>query len=374
MSLHFYNALVLREHRIEKGELWVSDGKIVSPQAHVEKSIDLEGKLIAPGFIDLQLNGAFGVDITSQPERINEVAARLGEFGVTAFLGTVISSTPEHYKKALPILCQQIGGTDGAELLGLHLEGPCLNPLQAKAHSNACLRPCSDFVTPLACYGSMEGVRIVTLAPEVAGADKWIPSLVRQGIVVSAGHTMATCGEMEKGVEAGVSMATHLFNAMGPFHHREPGVIGTILNRPEVYFSLIADGVHLHPMAVALAWHCQPQSIVLVSDGMSGMGLGDSSAKLAGRRVGIEKGKAVIEGTSTLAGSVVGMDQLLRNYLDFTKASLVEALEAASWRPAKLLGIEKRKGTLSVGADADLVILDEHLQLSACYAKGQKIR
>ncbi len=371
VSIHFYNAHILRNHRIESGELWVADGKIVPALSTADQTIDLQGKLLAPGFIDLQLNGAFGIDITTNPEQVGAIAKRLGQHGVTSFLATVVASSPEEYRRILPVLSQQVGKTQGAELFGIHLEGPCFNPLQAGAHRSDRLKACADFASPLACYGNMEGVKLVTLAPEIAGAHDWISWLKQQGIVVAAGHSMGTAAEMETAIKAGVGMATHLFNAMRPFHHRDPGLAGSVLNAPGFFYSIIADGEHVDPIALSLAWRCQPEGLLLVSDGMAGLGLADGSYQLGGREVIVRGSKATLAGTNMLAGTVVGMDRLVANLKDFTDATLVDALEAASLKPAQLLGIESRKGTLAVGADADLVILDDDLKLVACYARGK---
>lgn len=372
VPIHFYNAQVLRNHRIERGDLWIADGKVVPPQPKANESIDLHGKLIAPGFIDLQLNGAFGYDITSNPEKAGEIAKRLGQYGVTAFLGTVLSSSPEEYRRILPTLSRQVGKTQGAELLGIHLEGPCFNPLQAKAHRPDRIKACKDFATPLDCYGSMQGVKMVTLAPELPGTLEWIAWLKERGIVISAGHSMATAEEMARAMKAGVGMATHLFNAMGPLHHRQPGMIGTVLNSPGFFYSILADGVHIDPLVLSLAWRCQPRGLLLVSDASAALGLATGSHELAGREVEVNGTKATIAGTDIIAGGVVGMDRLAANFRKFSGASLVDALEAVSLKPAKVLGIESRKGTLEIGADADFVILGENLGVVECYTRGKR--
>ena len=370
MAIHFINARILRNHAIKKGELWVSDGKISGSLSRVDSVIDLQGKTIVPGFIDLQINGGFGIDFTGNPEKVGTVAAQLGKYGVTSFLATVISSTPKYYHDKLPLLLPQLGSAHGAELLGFHLEGPCFNPRQAKAHKEELMRSCNEFFSPNECYSNMTAVKIVTLAPEVAGADKWIEWLVQRGIVVSAGHSESTSVEMQHALDKGVKMVTHLYNAMIPFEHRSPGIIGTVLTNPNVFYSVICDGVHVDPMAIRMAWYAQPKGFVLVSDGMAALGLVDGLYSLGDREVMVHHGVARVVDSGVLAGATTGMDRLLRNFCEYTGASLIDACEAASMKPAKLLGIYPRKGSLEVGADADLVILDDDIQVVSTYVRG----
>lgn len=375
MTIRFINAQLLRHHRIERGDLWIAHGKVLAPQPYADQTVDVQGKLIAPGFIDLQVNGAFGCDLSSAPEKVGDIAKQLGQFGVTSFLATVISSSPDHYRNILPILQQHIGNNGGgSHLLGIHLEGPCFHPSQAKAHRQELLRPCTDFKTPEDCYGNMKGVKLVTLAPELPGALDWIGWLAENRIVVSAGHSMASAEQMREVMDTGVTMATHLFNAMGPLHHRLPGLVGSVLNRRGFYYSIIADGVHVDPLVVDLAWRCQPEGFFLVSDGMAALGLAKGGCfSLAGRNVEVDESGARLLGTNVLAGGVMGMDQLVRNMRKFTGATLIEVLEAASLKPATVLGLYPSKGSLEVGADADLVILDEFLQVAACYVGGLRL-
>ncbi len=372
-AIHFYNGKILRNHRIEDGELWINEGKIIPAQSEAAHVVDLKGNLLAPGYIDLQINGMFGCDITSNPEKVGDIAMRMGRYGVTSFLATVISANLEEYQRNLPVLQKQIGKTKGAELLGIHLEGPCFSPSQAKAHSAGKVRSCEEFVTPADCYGDMQGVKLVTLAPELPHALEWIKWLKKRGIVAAAGHTMASAQQLERAIEAGVSMVTHLFNAMATFHHRAPGIIGVVLNRPGFPYSIIVDGEHVDPLAVSLAWRCQPEGLFLVSDAMAALGAPCGGCYLADQQVDTSGGRALIAGTKMLAGSVVGIDQMVRNLRMYTRASVVEVLEAAALKPARVLGMEGRKGTLQIGADADLIILDSDLNLQACYARGVSV-
>ncbi|WP_068469272.1 N-acetylglucosamine-6-phosphate deacetylase [Candidatus Protochlamydia phocaeensis] len=365
----YYNAQVLKSHEIKLGEIWVANGKIIAPQAKADEEIDAQGLILAPGYIDLQVNGGFCIDFATAPSQVHQVAKQLPRFGVTAFLPTLISRPSEEYPSLLPYLQPTLGGIEGAAILGIHLEGPFLNAKQAGAHSPSFL---NQALTSLeGCYGSLKGVRMVTLAPELPGALEAIRQLKSQNIVVAAGHTQATVKDMEKALEAGVKMITHLFNAMAPFHHREPGVVGTVLTHDSLFYSLIADGVHVHADAIKLAWRSQPQGLILVSDAMEAFGLPPGSYQLGASSVIVEGGSARLSGTQTLAGSIIGLDQAVRIFFESSGCSIADALEAASLKPAQVLGIEKNKGTLQIEADADFIVLDEQLEVHACYIGGE---
>jgi N-acetylglucosamine-6-phosphate deacetylase len=365
----FYNARILNNHEIQPGELWICDGKIIAPQKHANQETDVHGSIIAPGYIDLQVNGGFGVDFSFAADQVGEVASQLPQYGVTAFLPTLVSLNKEHYAAAMPHLQPRSGGSRGSEVLGMHLEGPFFSPQHAGAHNpDSIIIPTTsleDF------YGSLDGVRIVTLAPELLGMATEIHTLKARGIVVSAGHTNASYEDMQQAVKNGVGFTTHLFNAMTPFHHRNPGIIGAVLGDGNLSYSVIADGVHLHPGTLNMAWQSNPKGLVLVTDAMQALGLPAGTYTLGDMKVDVEDGKAYIHDTKTLAGSVLSMDDAVRNLRAQTGCSLVEAVEAATLKPARVLGIEDKKGTLNTGADADFIVLDDDLQVQATYINGE---
>jgi N-acetylglucosamine-6-phosphate deacetylase len=367
-TICFHGGCVLKDHAFHAEDFWICGGKIVPPQPSVDEVIDATGLLIAPGYIDMQINGGFGVDFSKQPEAVDEVAKRLARFGVTGFLPTIVSTSVEGYRRTIPVLRSKMGTAEGAQILGIHLEGPFINSRQAGAHDSRYILS-GDF-TPEEVYGDLERVKIVTLAPEIPGAMDMIAALHARGILVSAGHTCATEKEMLAAIQKGLGFATHLFNAMAPFHHRNPGVVGTVLAKPKLPFSLIADRHHLSSQAVELAWRCNPQGLVLVSDAMEALGKESGTYSLASMDVAVEAGRATIAGTDTLAGSAAGLDEAVRYLRACTGCSPAEAIEAASSKPAQLLGIERSKGCLGEGADADFNLLDEELNVIACYVGG----
>lgn len=364
----YYHARVLNNHEIVKNELWVTNGKVISPQEKADYEINVQGLIIAPGYIDLQVNGGFGVDFSRESERVDEVARLLPKYGVTSFLPTIVTVDKNSYPSLISHL-QPHPCAKGATILGTHLEGPFFAPEKHGAHHKELVLP---FTSPIeACYGDLAGVKIVTLAPEIPGALEAIATLKAKGIIISAGHTDASYDEMEMAVEAGVSMATHLFNAMRPLHHRIPGIAGAVLTNDAMAYSIIADGIHVHPAMIDLAWRSNPDGLFLVTDAIEALGLPPGIYHLGNREVEVNQETAYILGTKTIAGSVLSMDQAVRFFKESTKCSLVDALEAASLKPAQVLGIEEFKGNLNEGADADFIFLDENLHVQACIIGGR---
>ncbi len=371
-TICFQDGMVLGAHGFVERDLWVSDGKIVEPQAIADREIDMKGHFLAPGFIDVQCNGAFGVDFTREPERIDEVACQLPLFGVTAFLPTLVSSKRETYERAMPILRQHLV-KGGAEILGIHLEGPFINPEKNGCHVSDYLALPDSIANLTERYGTLDSVKMLTLAPELAGALAVISELKARGIVISGGHSMATVEEAKDAMMAGMTMSTHLFNAMN-FAARSPGLPGFALTTDQMSYGCIADGIHIHSVAVNLAWRSHPKGLVLVTDAMAALGLPDGTYRLGDVEVDVGDGAAYVSGTKTLAGSVCPMEQMVRNLVKFTGCSPEEALRAASKKPAELLGLFPQKGSLDVGADADFVVLDTSLFIIDTYVAGASFR
>lgn len=367
-AVRFTNGLILKNHELKKGDLWIEDGKIVDPKEKATQVIDLKGLIAAPGYIDIQINGAFGIDFSSEPSRIEEAAKLLPRFGVTSFLPTLVTLDREKYLEIIPRL--QPRKTAGASILGIHLEGPFFNPKQRGAHNEKKISAWNNGQPVETFFGSLKGVRIVTLAPETPGALRIIGELKEKGIIASLGHTNATYDEALEAIQTGAKLATHLFNAMTPFHHRNPGIAGAVLSQDSLFYSVILDGHHIHPASAALAWRASPKGLILISDAIEALGLPPGPCRLGNMDVEVKEGKAFLKGTETLAGSILSLDQAVRNLKAFTGCSPADALEAASLKPAQLLGIEKTKGTLAPGADADFLLLDSNLHIQAVYIGG----
>jgi N-acetylglucosamine-6-phosphate deacetylase len=334
--------------------------------------IEAKGLWLAPGFIDLQLNGAFGHDFTADPASIWAVAAELPRYGMTAFLPTIITSPAATMAAGQAVL--QAGppaGYAGARALGLHLEGPFLNPAKRGAHNPAHLR--LPDVAAVAGWTPATGVRLVTLAPELPGALDVVRALVAAGVVVSAGHSMATAEEAQAGFAAGICYGTHLFNAMPPLEHRAPGLAGALLADAELTTGLIADGIHLHPALVALAWHAKgPARLNLVTDAMAAFGMPPGRYPLGDEDV-IVDGQSARRADGRLAGSLLSLDAALRNLVAWTGCAPAAALATVTTTPAALLGLESQYGRLVPGAVADLVLLTPDLHVVQTIIGGQVV-
>ncbi|CAO3596815.1 unnamed protein product [Absidia cylindrospora] len=401
------NARLLIDHQIVENEyLWFQHGKIIHPQniffdehRDADEIIDAQGLLVAPGFIDTQINGGYGIDFADYEapvekiqQDIDTVAKGLLQYGCTAFCPTVVSSEPAVYEKVLPLLNHRKGSAEGgSEILGAHIEGPFISIEKKGAHKQQVFRNAKNGIADFdLAYGSElkkgnKAVSIITMAPEIEGVTEAIPDLVARGITVAMGHTDCRIAEAELAVTKGATSITHLFNAMQAFHHRDPGLVGvlgaadlplpkTAQRHPEPsstspcrhkpdprpFYGIICDGVHVHPNSIRIAYYSHPRGAVLVTDALSAMGLPKGIYTLGGRDVEVDaSGACYIKGTRTLAGSTVTIDECVRNFQRFTNCTIVEALEAATLHPARLLGIDDRKGTLNAGADADFVFLDD---------------
>ena len=310
--------------------------------------MDLAGYLIAPGYIDLQHNGAFGKDFTEDPESIWDVAEGLIHYGVTSFLPTIITSPLGTIARAQSVLdAGPPTGFSGTNPLGLHIEGPYLNPKNKGAHDPTCLRTPST-----AEYEHLRpetGVLMVTLAPELPGAEAVVRMLVERGVLVSAGHSVASYDEMETALGWGIRYATHLFNAMTPLHHHHPGMVGALLHDPRATVGIIADLVHLHPAILRMIIKTVPsERINLVSDAMSAFGMHPGRHKLGNQVVEVE-GIAVRHPSGVLAGSVLSLDLAIRNVTSLLRCAPEFALPMATSTPARLLGMEREIGSIAQG-------------------------
>ncbi|KAJ2004744.1 N-acetyl-glucosamine-6-phosphate deacetylase [Coemansia thaxteri] len=386
----FYNCMVLKDHKLVDDYVYVQDGKIIDParmfwdeRRAADVRIDCDGGIVAPGFIDVQINGAFGYDFSNDTDiidaAVDNVSKGLLLQGCTAYCPTTVSSRPDVYRRVLDHLGPRAGSVArGAEVLGAHIEGPFISPQKKGAHELATLRTAERGLADFdECYG-LDSLRrnaaYVTVAPEVPGMLDAIPRLIAAtGVRVAAGHSNATTGEAARALGGGARMITHLFNAMHPFHQRDPGVIGLLGAAGErPFYGIICDGVHVHPHSVMIAYRAHPDGACLVTDAMAAQSLPDGLYKLGEMDVDVHDGSVYIQGTSTIAGSVATLPECVRNFARFTGASNVEALESATLHPAQMLGIAHRKGVLAHGADADILILDHDLYVQRIFVAGEE--
>ncbi|KFO65677.1 Putative N-acetylglucosamine-6-phosphate deacetylase, partial [Corvus brachyrhynchos] len=367
-------------------DLWVREGKILNPEklffdekGSADVQLDCKDSIIAPGFIDVQINGGFGVDFSLATDDfksgIDLVSQKILSHGVTSFCPTLVTSPPSVYHQVLPQISVRNGGAHGAGILGAHLEGPFISKEKKGAHPEHCLRTfeAGAFQDLLATYGSLDCVQIVTLAPEMRRSSEVIQELTKRGICVSLGHSVANLSQAEEAVQHGATFITHLFNAMLPFHHRDPGIVG-LLKPPcpsGLAFAVFSVIIHTPLQPLWAPW--SNGSLVLVTDAIAGMGLAPGRHTLGQQVVEIDGLNTYIAGTKTLSGSVATMDTCVRHFQEATGCSVETALEAASLHPAQLLGIEHKKGTLNYDSDADFLMLNDNLYVQATYIAGEEV-
>lgn len=387
----FVNCRILRDHRLQREDLWVREGQILDPEklffdekGFADERIDCEGSIVAPGFIDVQINGGYGVDF-SQPSAevaagVRLVGKKILEHGVTSFCPTLVTSPPSVYHQVLPQIKVEDGGPHGAGVLGVHVEGPFISLEKKGAHPEQFLQTFSGpgLSDLLRTYGSLDAVSVVTLAPELEHSVAAVTELSQRGITVSLGHSVANLSQAEDAVQHGASFITHLFNAMLPFHHRDPGIVGLLTSDrvpPDrtVFYGMISDGIHTNPAALRIAHRAHPRGLVLVTDAITAMGLPPGRHTLGQQVIEIQGLHAYVAGTQTLCGSIAPMDSCVRHFLQASGCRAEEALEAASLHAAQLLGLSHRKGSLQYGRDADLVLLDDDLNVRATFISGAEV-
>jgi N-acetylglucosamine-6-phosphate deacetylase len=347
------------------------DGELVPGDVAVEDGLiagyglaSANGRGIAsPGFVDLQVNGFGGVDfLDADAESYTRAGEALLETGVTAYLPTLITAPEERLVAALGEIAA--GGT-GPRIVGAHLEGPFLSPKRLGTHPPTARRdPDRELLERLLAAGP---VRLVTLAPELPGALELVDVLVAGGVTVSVGHSDATAEEASLAFDRGVRTVTHLFNAMRPFTHRDPGIAGAALARQDVTVQIILDGVHLAPDTVRLAWRAASGRLALVTDAVAGAGASDGSYQLGDVAVEVRNG-VVRRDDGVLAGSVLTMIDAVRN-LNALGVALEDALDAATRVPAQIVGAET--GRIAIGSPADVVVLSEELEVARVLVGGE---
>ena len=361
------------ERFLEDRALVVEGGRIRAIVAVVERprgeSIDLGGGVLAPGFIDWQINGGGGVLFNAEPsvQAIEKIGAAHRRFGVTSFLPTVVTDAPEVLAEALAAAAAAQGRVRGA--LGLHVEGPFIDPRRPGVHPVQWIRRMGEKDAE-ALIGARTGAMVVTLAPASVPPDR-IARLARSGIVVSLGHSDATAEEAAAVFDAGATAATHLFNAMSPLASRAPGVVGAALADPRVICGLIADGEHVHPLACRAAIAAKgPGGIALVSDAMPPAAGGPDDFELQGRRIH-RSGNTLVDEKGTLAGALITLRDAVAFAVDRLGVPLAGALTMATLTPARLLKVDDRLGRLRVGYAADLVHLTDGLDVAGVWVGGR---
>lgn len=361
---------------IEKGKIIaITDKKEDLALLKNVEIIEAQNKFIVPGYIDIHVHGGGGSDVMDgEYEAIKQVATTHSRFGTTAFLPTTMTMTKDKIIKSLKSIHEaRLKGTGTAEILGIHLEGPYINPEKKGAQKEEDIKKVSvkEFLEFNQASGNL--IRLVTIAPEMPGAIDFIRWLHQQGIIVSVGHSNATYKQVQEGIQAGLSHVTHIFNAMRGLHHREPGVVGAALSSPKLIVEMIADGIHLHPIVLKMLTQIkESEKLVLITDAMRATGFKEGTYDLGGQEVIVTQGQAKLK-NGTLAGSVLTMDKAVKNLVTKVGISLLNAVQMASYNPAKCLGIDDKKGSLELYKDADIVILNKNLEAELTMVAGKVV-
>jgi N-acetylglucosamine-6-phosphate deacetylase len=354
---------------VESGEIRaIFDSKAIGVKA--DSSIDLNGSLLFPGFIDIHIHGAAGVDMmTADADAVRRVSGFLAHEGVTSWLPTLVPGSPAEYESAITAIQQVITATAAdqnlsrplARVIGIHYEGPFVNSEQCGALHREHFRTFKQ-IADLDSLPNLDhpgAIHLITLAPEIEGGIELIKELDRRGWIVSIGHTRAAVPILNEALAAGARHMTHFMNAMTPLHHRDLGAVGWGLTREEVTCDMIADGIHLAPAVLKLIAKCKTADRVsLISDAIAATGMGDGDFQIWGETIQVKEGRTR-NSHGSIAGSVITMLDAVKMILSLGKSEL-DVARMASTNPARLLGIDNVCGSIQEGKRADLVAIDEN--------------
>lgn len=376
MKYSLKNVSVVTNEGIIKTDIVIENDKIVSlkPNSELKGFLFDEEVTVVPGFIDQHIHGVNGADtMDATIEALENMASTLPKEGTTSFLPTTMTQSDEAIKKALQNVKKFMknNNINGAEVIGIHLEGPFINEKASGAQPRDYI--VNPSVEKFKEYQEISEniIKIVTVAPEVEGGLELIKYLNEQKIIASIGHTKATYDEALQAIKHGASMVTHCYNAMTPIHHRDLGVVGAVYLHDKLHAEIIVDGVHVHEKAVYLLYKNKGVNhITLVTDSLRAKWLPDGEYDLGGQMVKVVNNQARLE-DGTLAGSTLKMIDAFKNSIKFLNLSLLDAVKMASTNPARNLGISDRKGSIEIGKDADLLVLDKNYDIIMTVARGK---
>lgn len=370
----FTNGKVYVDGQFQDTDLLVQDGRVAGFSGKADEVVDLGGKLLVPGFLDLHTHGGDGVDVNAATA---QDLAKIGKFfaknGTTGWLCSILTDTPEQtlwcIDQAKAAMAAPI---TGAQLMGIHLEGPFLCSAYKGAMPEHLLRKGDPALFRQYQQAAEGAVRYITVSPEVEGVVDMVAEIAGH-TTVAIGHSGADYETSCAAIDAGAQACTHTFNAMGLFHQHRPGIMGAVLERP-VCCEAICDGRHLHPGSVRMLLACKGwDRVVAVTDSIQAAGLPDGHYKLGVNDVVVEDGDAKLASNGVRAGSTLTTGQALKNLVKFTGESVEKVLPLLTANPARLIGMDHRKGSIAPGKDADLVVLDQDLNVTATYVAGVNV-
>jgi N-acetylglucosamine-6-phosphate deacetylase len=378
MSVLHSVRLVLPTGVVDDGWISVHDGRIVAiggpgderpARSDGHEEMDLAGRWVVPGFVDLHVHGGGGKSLTiADPDDALDALALHRSHGTTTSLASLLTAPVDDIVRGAEVLADL---ADDGHIAGIHLEGPFLSHSRCGAQDPAYLLAPDAAALDAMLTAGRGHVRVVTIAPELPGAIDLIKQVVAAGAVAAIGHTDATYVQTCEGLEAGARLATHLFNGMRGVHHREPGPATALLECADVVVELVADGVHLHDAITTLVFrHVGPGRIALITDAMAAAGAEDGVYPLGPQMVRVQNGVALLEGTHAIAGSTLTQDAALRRVVN-AGVDIADAVTALAHTPARLLGLDNRIGSLAPGLAADLLVLDPSLAIEGIMIAGE---
>ena len=371
------NCNIIYLNKVANGSILIENGKIkeINPITYCDENIlDANGLYVSPGFIDVHIHGAGGFDtMDGTSEAINTIAKTIVKHGTTSFTPTTMTVSIEAIQKSMKVIKNlKEEGTEGAHVLGAHLEGPFVSPEAIGAQNpNYLLSP------SISAYNEMvkdceDAVISITLAPEVDGAKELIKYLSEKGIVCSLGHTIATYEQAMEAIECGACHSTHLYNAMTPLSHRAPGVVGAIFDS-DITTETISDGIHISYPSLRIAYKQKStDKVLLVTDAMMACCMPDGDYSLGGQSVTVTNGAARLK-NGALAGSILTLDKAVKNVYKNCNLPLNEVIKMASYNGAKHCKVDDHKGQIKEGYDADLILFDDDINIQKVFISGKEV-
>jgi N-acetylglucosamine-6-phosphate deacetylase len=373
--------LISPERSIANPVVVVEDGVITRMESRASaelptgKHLDFPGCTLVPAYFDVHIHGSAGHDVMEgTPQAFSTIGKFLAGHGVGAYLATTVTMPMDATLKSLAAMAGLIGrDIDGARPLGIHIEGPFLSPHKKGAHpARLLLTPSVELFDRM--WQAAEGkIRLMTIAPELPNAEEVIAHATALGVRVSMGHSDADTAAARAGIRAGAVTATHTFNAMRQFDHRDPGLLGVVLTNDDLFAELICDGLHVHPNAVRIYWKSKgPERAMLITDAMTAAGMPDGNYKLGELDVRVVDGKCILD-ENTLAGSTLTLDRAVRNFAEFTGATIDDLSKLASRNPARMTGFEAEAGSLAIGRIADITVLSAKNEVVETILRGRNV-